>query len=399
MMANPQASRSMAFADYDAVVIGAGPAGSSAAASLAAHGRRVLLVERDRFPRHKVCGEFLSPEAQDTLNALDLTDAVAVQGPTSLTHVEVTTRGGQHLRRPLPAAAWGISRYALDGALAQAAAGRGVTLWTATTAVRTVYQGGRYWVTLRRGRQYIHATARTVLLAAGRQVRAALCPQPPPRTTEEAQSAPLSRSVGLKRHLDGVAIPDQVELFLFPGGYAGINPVEGGRANLCLLVEEETFRAAGGQVESMIAAAGEANPALGERLAGARPVADTTCTVGAVNTQTPPRVWAGLPRLGDAALMLPPLCGDGMAMALRGAELCAAGAEAYLRGECTLAEWEARYTEAWHTEFAERVRVAHALQRLLMMPHLAGGLLTLGSWLPWAADYVVRATRGAVTHA
>lgn len=396
-MAVPQANRSMDLGAYDVVVIGAGPAGSSAAAALAACGRQVLLVERDRFPRHKVCGEFLSPEAQGTLTALGLTDVLAEQGPTSLTHVEIATPGGQRLRRPLPAAAWGISRYALDGALAQAAAAWGVTLWTATTALRTTRQQDSYRVTLRRDGQHGEVTARVVLLAAGRQVRAALCPHPTPRTTQEGQGAPLSRAVGLKRHLEGVPVSNQVELFLFPGGYAGINPVEGGRTNLCLLVEEKAFRAAGGQVDRMFAAAEAANPALAERLAGARPVSGTTCTVGAVNTQTPPQLWAGLPRLGDAALMLPPLCGDGMAMALRGAELCAAGAEAYLRGDCSLAEWKTDYTEVWRTEFSKRVQMAHTLQRLLMAPSLAGGLVKLGSWLPWAADYVVRATRGALT--
>jgi flavin-dependent dehydrogenase len=202
--------------------------------------------------------------------------------------------------------------------------------------------------------------------------------------------------VGIKRHLHGLSMDDQVELYLFAGGYAGINPVEGDRANLCLLVEEATLRAAGGQIETVIAAAGVANPALAARLAGARPLADTTCTVAAVDTQTPARLWSGLPRLGDAALMLPPLCGDGMAMALRGAELCAMGAAAYLRGDCTLAEWEAAYTAAWRREFEERVRLAHIVQGLLLKPSLADALLALGARLPWAADYVVRATRGSV---
>lgn len=379
---------------YDALVIGAGPAGSSAAASLAAQGLRVLLVERDRLPRHKVCGEFLSPEAQQTLDALGLTAAVAAHGPRPLRHMQVTAAGGQSLRRPLPAAAWGISRYTLDEALAQAAAAQGAALWTETTATRTQRRGERYVVTLRRaGRQYL-VTARVVLLAAGRQSRAALCPQPPQPETSPAGL--LRRAVGIKRHLQGLSLDDQVELFLFPGGYAGINPVEGGRANLCLLVEGGVFRAAGGQVEGAIAAAAAANPALAARLAGARPLADTTCTVAAVDTRSPPRLWAGLPRLGDAVLMLPPLCGDGMAMALRGAELCALGAAAYLRGGCSLAEWAASYAAAWRDEFEARVRLAHALQGLLMQPRLAGGLLTLGAWLPWAADYVVRATRGSV---
>lgn len=399
--------------DYDVIVIGAGPAGSSAAAALADRGHRVLLVERERFPRHKVCGEFLSPEAQGTLAALGLYPALAQLEPVHLRHVEVYAAQGQALRRPLPGTAWGISRYALDAALAQAAVDRGVTLCTGTTAIRTTVipntttqkiepqtlQRVCYVVALRsEGRQH-SVCARMVLAAAGRQSRAALYPGPPPneqRQQQQARHARLTRSVGVKRHYSGLSMPCQVALFLFEGGYAGINPVEGGRANLCLLVEEETFRAVGGTVEGMIAAAAAANEALGEQLAGAHPLEETTCTVAAVNTESPACPWQGLPRLGDAAVMLPPFCGDGMAMALRGAQLCVDGADAYLRGDCTLDEWAAHYTAAWRAEFAPRVRLARRLQRLLMMPHVAGGLLALGRHLPWAADYFVRATRGPV---
>lgn len=389
-------------AAYDVLVIGAGPAGSSAAAALAVRGWSVLLVERDRFPRHKVCGEFLSPEAQGSLHALGFLPPLAAQGPRPLHHVEITAPDGRRLRRPLPGAAWGISRYALDRTLAETAQTFGVTLRTGVTATHTAPLHDAYQVTLRQDGQRTTVTARAVLAAAGRQSRATLFPQPASRVSGKHRAAPYS--VGVKRHYAGMSLPGQVELFLFAGGYAGLNPIENGtehrtesgRANLCLLVENDHFRAAGATPERMIAAAAAANPALAERLAGARPLPATTCTVGAVDTYSPARLWDGLPRLGDAALMLPPFCGDGMAMALRGAELCVAGADAYLRDECSLAQWEAAYTQAWRAEFAPRLRLAHLLQRFLLRPSLAGRLLTLGAWLPWAADYAVRATRGPV---
>ncbi len=107
---------------FDVAIVGAGPAGSGAAAALAGRGWRVLLVERDRLPRHKVCGEFLSPESQATLAALGLGRALAAADPVALVDAELISRRGTRLLTALPGAAWGLSRYAMDAALAAAAA-------------------------------------------------------------------------------------------------------------------------------------------------------------------------------------------------------------------------------------------------------------------------------------
>ncbi len=105
----------------DVVVIGAGLAGSGIAATLAQQGWDVLLIERDAFPRHKVCGEFLSPESQASLHALGLYAAVAALDPCPVTNVRLVTQNGAIVEAALPGHAWGVSRYALDGALATAA--------------------------------------------------------------------------------------------------------------------------------------------------------------------------------------------------------------------------------------------------------------------------------------
>jgi flavin-dependent dehydrogenase len=98
--------------------------------------------------------------------------------------------------------------------------------------------------------------------------------------------------------------------------------------------------------------------------------------------------------VGDAALMLPPLCGDGIAMALRSAELCAPLADAFLQGKMTTGEWAAAYRRAWRAEFGARVRLGRWMQRALLVPALADGLLATGALFPALADYLVQATRG-----
>nr|PZN34249.1 MAG: monooxygenase [Chloroflexota bacterium] len=370
----------------DIIVIGAGPAGSSLAHALARRGWDVLLVERDTFPRHKVCGEFLSPESQASLSALGLLDTVAGLAPTTMRAATLTAASGRSLRVALPGDAWGVSRFALDAALARAAETAGATLRTATYALEMEVSEVGARVRLRAGGEMRVEHARAAVVACGRHPARGLRARPP--------RAAHKTGVGVKCHIAGIAARPEVELYLFEGGYAGLAPVGGGLVNLCLLVSREAFRRAGGDPRAVIAALGRWNPALGERLAGGQIVSETLVSVAPVDTGDEPAPWHGAARLGDAAAMIPPLCGDGMAMALRAAELCAPLADALLGGRITLGAWEAAYRSAWRREFGPRLRAARVLQAALVRPPLAELCLRAGALVPPLARAVVHATRG-----
>jgi menaquinone-9 beta-reductase len=381
-------------ATYDVVVVGAGLAGSGIAAGLAGLGWQVLLVERDQFPRHKVCGEFISPEAQATLQSLGLYQAVAKLAPVDLHTVQLISPQGYSLRRPLPGTAWGLSRYALDAALASAAVARGAELWTSTSANGWSKQGNHYLLQLRRQDEVFGVKARALIMAYGRSGPSGLARK---GADEKRRAHNRERYVGVKAHYAGLSLPPQVELFFFRGGYAGLNPVEGGHANLCLLASYRAFAKAGRSIPAMMAAAARGNPALAARLAGAELVDGTECAVAPVDTYRRARPWDGVAALGDSAVMLPPLSGDGMAMALRSADICLPMADAYLRYDLTMVEWAAKYSQAWTQEFGPRLRIGRWMQSLLRAPRMADGMLATGALLPPLADYFIRATRGEVS--
>jgi flavin-dependent dehydrogenase len=205
--------------------------------------------------------------------------------------------------------------------------------------------------------------------------------------------------VGLKVHFERVEMEPRVELYLFGGGYVGINPVEGGRANVCGLVTYAAFQTAGKSLACVLQLAAARHPALAEHLRGARLVAETECAVAPVDTQRAPLPWDAVtatPCLGDSAAMIPPLAGDGMAMALRSAELCLEGADGYLRGRLTREAWAAQYTGAWRKEFGGRLRLGQALQDALTTRGLGDALAAAGRRLPWAAQWLLEGTRGRV---
>jgi flavin-dependent dehydrogenase len=372
---------------YDVLIIGAGLAGSAIAIALAGRGWDVLLVERDRFPRHKVCGEFISPEAQTTLAALGLKEMVAGLQPAPIQQATLVTGQGKTLHVSLPGIAWGVSRYRLDAALATAAQQRGAQLCTETTVLGYEPTATGYTVHLRGKQGSGKVQARALIAAGGRHTLASL----PPRARPPGRA---QQRVGVKGHFGGVAMPAAVELFFFPGGYAGVSPIENGGVNLCLLADYAAFARAGRQIESMLDAVVHWNPALGRRLADGVLLPGTGVAVAPVDTGRPATPWDEIACVGDSAAMIPPLCGDGMAMALRSAELCAPLADAYLRGALSLAGWAEQYCRLWQGEFAGRLRTGRALEWALGQPLLANGLICLGQVAPPLASYLVQATRG-----
>ena len=407
----------------DAIIVGAGLAGSSLAAALAQRGWDVLLVERDRLPRHKVCGEFLSPEAQHSLARLGVLEAVAALGPVPLHGAALWMPGGRCVEMALPAPAWGLSRHALDAALAAAAGHGGAEVWPETTVIGAAREGGSAAVQVRRAgaraaarseREPLTLHAAAVIFACGRHSAAALPPRdnragsvsdrsplPHGRGSDRAERQGWRRCAGLKRHYTGVTMPPRVELYLFPGGYVGINPVEGapgeGRANVCVLLTYAAFQSLGKSLDCVLEAAAARHPLLAARLAGAQPVAGSECAVAPVDTERRPAPWDAVldaPCLGDTAAMIPPLAGDGMAMALRSAELCLERAPAYLAGSLSPADWASAYTRAWRAEFAGRLRLGRALQRGLTTPTLGDGLAAIGAAFPVLAQWMLAGTRG-----
>ncbi len=374
---------------HDVVIIGAGLAGSSLATVLGRLGRDVLLLERRHLPHHKVCGEFLSPESQASLWALGLYETVAALNPSRMEHARLVSAGGARMSVALPGSAWGISRFALDHALAQAAARAGaeVQLGVTATAIQPTVSG--YTVELRTPQGRSSIATRTLVAACGRHPLPGLRPQ-----SVDVDTSTRPSYVGIKCHYEGVRMPPQVALFLFRGGYVGLSPIEDGRFNLCLLARREAFAQVGGNIRAMLDAVARWNPALGTQLVGSRPLPETEVAVAPVDTGVPPVPWDQGVRLGDAAVMIPPLCGDGMAMALRSAEICAPLLYDFLCGRRTADSWTEAYRTAWHREFDQPVQTGRRLQALLSMPGLADGLLHLGNLLPPLAEHLVRATRG-----
>lgn len=352
------------------IVLGAGPAGCTAAIVLARGGVRPLLIDRQEEVGDALCGGFLSWRTAAQLRAIGCDPAR--MGAWPVTRLVLYT-GGRRVEAPLPAPGFGLSRHALDSGMRGAALKAGAELaidHAKAVEPSAVHGRKRDW----RGD--------AVFLAAGKHdVRGMTRPR---RTHDPA--------LGLRLRVNGSAtlarmVGDAIELHLFPGGYAGIVRQEGGSVNICLAVRKSLLRAAGGDPHALLARLADEHSAFGQRMdcAGAAERIDTVGAVpyGYIARHTQP----GLFRLGDQAAVIPSLAGEGISIAV--ASGLAAG-RAYLIGGAGLAPGYQRgfARRAWRP-----VRTASLVWHLAERGWGATALVTLAGLAPPLTRAVMRLSR------
>jgi flavin-dependent dehydrogenase len=332
----------------------------------------VTLVEREAGPHDKVCGEFLSREAMLYLRALGVDPTTL--GAVPVGRVRIAGRRGE-AAADLPFAAASLSRRVLDEALLARAAAAGVTVLRGRRAVELM---PGFTLRLDDGTRL---SAAQVALATGKH-------------DLRGQRRPAGRQndlVGFKQHFrlaegERRALAAHVELLLFADGYAGLEPVEGGLANLCLVVRRHRLAALGGTWPAVLGHVMAAVPLLARRLDGAVPVgtralAIATIPYGFVAKPAEPGLW----RLGDQAAVIPSFSGDGMSIALHSARLAA---DHLLAGRSSAA-FQARLAG----DVRAQVRRATWLSRALVRPAAQNGLLLAARLLPGAMRLVAAGTR------
>ncbi len=302
----------------DIVIIGGGLAGAAAACHLARAGRSVTLIERSGSAHDKICGEFLSREAQLHLRRLGL-EPLAMGGH-AIRRLRLV-RGRSMVLTELPFAGVGLSRRVLDEALLQLAVASGVQVLRgrqARVCGQAVWLAGEEVVS--RG---------PVLLASGKHELAAL----PRRRPAGSDLVGFKTYYALtKRHSADLA--GHVEVILFAEGYAGLQLVEGGRANLCLLVRRTRLQRAGGSWDRLRDDLCAESAHLRARLDGAtsmlpRPLAIAGVPYGFVHRAPDDGVF----RLGDQMGVIDSFSGDGMSIALHSAALATRAVVAGQRAE------------------------------------------------------------------
>jgi menaquinone-9 beta-reductase len=367
---------------FDVAIAGAGLAGASLALRLARSGSRVALLDPGAFPRDKLCGEFLSPESWGVLERLDLAAAVEQAGYHPIRRVRLSSPRGRVLEAdvvgPDGRPGIGLSRSVLDDLLVRRARAAGAEVFERSRVGGPIVRCGRVVGLTARGASGgpVEVRATVVVAADGRHsglVR---------RTgTTRVRSRFRPRHFGLKRHLtvadpSAAEPPGTVGLHLVPGGYGGTCRIEGPLTNFCALLPESALRRHRGDLDRLAASWLGRNPVLA-RLWEASTPAGLWKTVAGVRVEVSTPRLAGIFYVGDCRGTVDPLGGQGMTMALLGAELLAPFLLEALARDGAEPRLQRRYEAAWHRRFDRRVRLCRLFHHALVNP----------SWIDLAAAF------------
>jgi flavin-dependent dehydrogenase len=356
-----------ARAEYDLIVAGGGPAGSACAITAARAGARVLLLEKDRFPRHRVCGEFVSGESLSLLSSLLGEDRFSCRPEITAARIFLETKT---VALPITPPARSIPRFDLDAALLQSARSSGVRVAESMPVIQVEPTSAGPFAVRSQGEIF---TARAVVNASGRWSH-----------LTRDRAATRSKWIGFKAHFREWAPSQSVDLYFFPGGYCGVQPVGENVVNAAAMVRA----AAASSFDRVLAA----HPELWRRSRNWERVF-APITTSPLYFRGPRTQDHGMMLAGDAAAFIDPFAGDGISMALHTGKLAADSFAGMWRGTLSLEEAHRRYRAGYRKKFAPAFRNAARLRALLSSPSwLISGLLGLLQH-PRLSDFIVRGTR------
>ena len=294
----------MQKSDFDAIAVGGGLAGCAFAISLAQAGLRVAVIEKTNRAKPKVCGDFLSTEAQGFLERLGIHHWQMGAQPVSTFRMASGRRAAD---APLPFCAAGLSRLSLDEALLHRAIDVGVELirGEGVNAIEPIPSG--ISISTNSGRTYV---AKAAALATGK-LNLRGYPRPAGKLAAFKMSFELTAAASTMLHR-------RVQLFGYQGGYIGASLIEGGASTLCWLADPAFMRRTKGRWQLQLGELAKASPYMGDLLSGAKPLFDRPATTAAIPYGFRRRkpISANLFPLGDQLAVIPSFTGDGTSIAL-----------------------------------------------------------------------------------
>lgn len=365
---------------HEVVVVGGGLAGLSAAIHLGLNQKKVLLVEKGSYPGHKVCGEYVSREVVPYLKYL----GISLEDGAQIDRFQLSNRDGNTIETTLPLGGIGISRYALDHRMYKRALDLGVEVLFDTVCGIT-FDGDNFKVQTSQNQEI-----NTDLLIGAFGKRS---------NVDKMLKRPFMEKnspwVGVKAHYEFDGHPeDLVGIHAFKGGYGGISRTESGAVNFCYMAHYNSFKSIG-NIDDFNQKIVAENPFLRELLSFGTALMSRPLTISQISFQRKRAVEDHIIMCGDAAGLIHPLCGNGMAMAIHSAQIAASLICKYLDNpQINRSDLEQEYQRQWTKNFAGRLWWGRRLQYLMLSPALSDLFLHIFSGSRRLTRSVIKRTHG-----
>ncbi|WP_153798803.1 NAD(P)/FAD-dependent oxidoreductase [Foetidibacter luteolus] len=371
-------------AKYDVAVIGGGLAGLTLAIQCADAGYTVALFEKEVYPFHKVCGEYISFESHDFLLRLGV-NLHELQLP-AISRLQISDIKGNLYQFRLPLGGFGISRYKLDDLLYYLAVQKGVQVFTGNKVQDVQFVSDGFVLQ--------HANGITkASVAAGAYGKRANLDIKKNRLFALKKNNKLNNYIAVKYHISTSHPVNSIALHNFDNGYCGLSKIEDDRYCLCYLATAQHLKNNNNSISEMEKQVLFQNPHLKKIFSTASFLYQEPLTISQVSFDVKTQVENHLLMLGDAAGMITPLCGNGMSMAMHGSKLAFESIDAFLRQQITREQMEHRYERNWNRQFSRRLWMGRTVQRLFGNTSSILFLRTMGA-LPFLARQVIKQTHG-----
>lgn len=371
---------------YDCAIIGGGVAGLTLALQLAQAGRRVVLFEKERYPFHRVCGEYISLENYDFLCRIGV--PLAEMDLPRMTRFTVSSPSGVALHHALDIGGVGITRYVLDQLLARLATQHGAVVQEGTRVTDVVFASDRFTLTTADGST---CQARIACGAWGKHANLDSKLHRPFLTSSRQDR----QFVAVKRHLEGIDFPEaMVEMHNFKDGYCGLSPVGGGLTNCSYISDVRNLRAHGNSIAEMERQVLMQNPLLRPYLEAAHRQSTPPIVISQITFRERSAVDAHVLMLGDAAGTIAPLAGNGMSMGMNASYLLYGLLEDFFDGRLPRAALEQRYTRAWRRLLSLRIAAGRLIHQVFGHPQLTSAGIQVLRRLPFMTTAVLKLTHG-----
>ena len=367
--------------DFDVVIVGGGLAGLISAIQLSKSDLKVLLIEKNEYPKHKVCGEYISNEVLPYLKSLDV-DPFEL-GAQKINRFLLSTTKNKTIESKLPLGGFGISRYTFDAFLAKKAQENGTKL-VQDTVIDIQFTNDLFKIITKKNNEYV---AKTTIGAYGKR---------------DSLDIKLNRNfikkespyLAVKTHVKGHFSDDLVALHNFKGGYCGVSRVENDIINLCYIVDYKAFKKFK-NIDAFQKSVLFENEHLKTIFSNTDPIFTKALTISQISFAKKAPVEDHILMCGDTAGLIHPLCGNGMSMAIHSGQLASNLIIAYHNGTIqSRTALEKMYIKVWNKEFKKRLTMGRIVASLFRMNHFSEFMLFGLKSFPSMLPKIIKQTHG-----
>jgi flavin-dependent dehydrogenase len=368
-------------AKSDVLIIGGGLAGLTSAIHLSKFGLKVIIIEKNEFPKHKVCGEYISNEVIPYLNYLDID--ISILKPSKITDLEFSNPKGKIILAKLPLGGFGISRYVLDHYLFEKAKELGCKIIQDTVTESRFIENEFHVIT----NTNLKFKSKVVIGAFGKRSNM-------DQKLERDFIFKKSSWLAVKAHYSGVFTNHLVGLHNFEGGYCGVSKVENDKINICYLANYETFKKHK-NIEEFQSEVVSKNPNLKAVFDSSTLLFEKPLTISQISFEKKVAVENHILMIGDTAGLIHPLCGNGMAMAIHSAKIASELTIDFLNNKIdSRKKLEEKYLQLWNMNFKTRLAMGRFLSRILVHEKLSAFLMQLLIIFPFLLTFIIKKTHG-----